>query len=493
MESLVTGMAQWKSLIDISKIAALVKGARFASGSGKTPFAELFVCQLVDGVAHCVHIRRGQSPKEAHSKTITSVSEAQQALSGLDKRCPIIAILPKSFYLTKTLEIPKVPLRQVPVMLGLEVEAILSREFGPAEVSYRLLTPEGDNRNRYEVYISRQKVLKNHLNSLADLGLRPDFIIPSAFMWQRVLANSRQVDLFVTFSSATGQIETASSGPDGQMFIRSFPVSDDSLWPSSKRDIVECIRSVFMQSQSKPDSSPLTVGWIGENCPSFSVNGRVVFRDITQRFVPEQNQKGNKQDPEPLVCITASSLLNGDDAESLRAANLLPRQIMLQHSQRSIHKNLIIGATLVVLGLILVCIALKIAIKRYGTRNTDLSQKIALIRTSGEAAGRKITQLKAIQAALMTKNDFYNVVSGLYSATPHGVTYSHVELKDSGEMTLRGQAESVSLPFLLPEKFESSPVFDNIVLQSAGQKTKGSGSITEFRLTCQLRRDNYDD
>ena len=103
-------------------------------------------------------------------------------------------------------------------------------------------------------------------------------------------------------------------------------------------------------------------------------------------------------------------------------------------------------------------------------------------------ADDRIEQLRAVRAARSTDRDFYRVLSGLYEATPEGVSYSQVNLGAEGGLHLRGQAESLAMPFLLPERLEAQEAFEQVLLQDAGQVKKAGGSVTEFRIDCRLSR-----
>jgi len=125
---------------------------------------------------------------------------------------------------------------------------------------------------------------------------------------------------------------------------------------------------------------------------------------------------------------------------------------------------------------------------RYGRVRRSLGERISAIRAEGQTIGRRIEQLRAVRAARSTDRDFYRVLSGLYEATPEGVSYSQVNLGAEGGLHPRGQAESLAMPFLLPERLEAQEAFEQVLLQDAGQVKKAGGSVTEFRIDCRLSR-----
>ncbi len=447
---------------------------------------DVIVCQMIGESVHCVHVRQIPEVKVSDF-AINSKQDRENLLPSLGKQCNFVAVLPKSCYVIKTVEIPTVPTEQVTSMLSLEAESLLPKQFGTVEISYRSLPKEKERGSRYEVYICRQKTLVDYLNSMAALGIHPDFVLPSAVAWKDILTNEGSTQLVVAFSNNSKHAEVASLRPDGGISLRTFDDTHDSSFSTVSRGLLECIRSELTKVSSS--SLPITVDWIGGQCPGcFSINGSVVIRDANVLSKLGFDGSASSIDVAPLPYVTAASLLGVKGKGVLHTANLLPRQMVLERLQRSVFKRLLIGAVMVVLAAVLSYVTLRIAILRYERLRADLSGKVALIKTEGEDAGRRVSQLKAIHAMLSTRNDFYGVIEGLYDATPDGITYSHIEVTDSGIIHIRGQSESVSQPFLLPERFEKSSVFSKVVLRNVGQKSKGGGSVTEFSVDCTLER-----
>jgi hypothetical protein len=182
-------------------------------------------------------------------------------------------------------------------------------------------------------------------------------------------------------------------------------------------------------------------------------------------------------------------LYHYNDERVFYTGNLLPNEKAIQQVQRIFYKHFIAAAMVVVCSLLVIYGSLKIAIFRYERFSSDLNKKISLIKTEGEEVGRRIDQLRAIQTARRTRNDFYDVLTGLYNSTPQdAITYSQVELTEEGVIHLRGQAKMLSQPFAMPEKLEKETIFEQVLLKDAGQAKRGGRSITEFRIDCKLRR-----
>lgn len=458
--------------------------SRYRRANGRR---DLLVVRLTDGELRAAYVRCGRNGTESRLVRLKD-GDAVVNLVGRRRRKVLVAcVLPKSRYLIKTLEIPDVGQAEAQQILGLEVQGRLPLEFGQAEISYIQLPSARRGHGRYEVYVARRDDLHRWVASLAQIGLRPALILPSAAVWRRILTAAGDVDLMVAQCESSGDGELAYLGLDQVLSVRSLL---DPLHGGRERPLqdglVECIRSVLTSARGRDRS--LVVGWIGGRCPTHWANGRVVFRSLSQGLCQSMGGKAEVLKAEPLVCLAARALLDPRDDRWLRTSNLLPRQMVRQREKRALLKATAAGAIGVLLGLVFICAALKISIARYRTISNELAGRTALIKVEGEAVGRKIRQLEAIRAASATQNDFHDVLTGLYAATPQGVTYSRVQLTDSGDVTLRGQAPSLALPFLLPERLEKQPMFTNAAPRDASQVRRGQGTVAEFRIDCKFVR-----
>jgi len=462
----------------------LWKGPVTSSRNGRLQLPAL-VCQLSGDTVLCACLQPDRVEEGSEFRTIACGDDAAEVLSSLGRRASVVAILPRSHYLIRPMEIPKVEGDQVHSALALQAEGSLPRDFGPPEVAYRPLGEAGDGMCRYEVYVSRRDQLRGYLDGLAAVGVRPDIVLPSAVVWSCALGAS-DADILVASSGTTGYVEAALAGRDSTVSARVLQRSGNADRADLDSKLSECIRSALAGKGA--DLAVLKVGWIGQGRPSSVSGDHISIKDATDDWLVPSASEETSAGCEPLPHIAARCLSTSEAGWPLDEANLLPQETVLGRRRAGVYRALAVGAVSVFAGLAILYGALEIGIARYRRLNEELSAKTALIRTEGEQAERRVSQLKAILAAQSAGRDFHEVASGLLAATPPGVSYSRVELTDTGQVRLRGQAESVSLPFLLPERLQKEPIFRQAVLQSAGQQKRGAGSTTEFLLDCTFRR-----
>lgn len=435
----------------------------------------VLLCHVVKGQLEAVLVRPSTGD---HQPAVEPWSPHQP----LPARCRIISLLPRSQYLVRTLELPSAAASETAQMLRLEVEASLPREFGEAEVAYRLIEASSTNTQRYEVYAVRREPLTKHLETLQQHGIEPTHVLPTAVVWARYLSRGAAVDV-VAVSTEVSACELASVHPNGQVASRTIHSTETDA-AALQTGLIEYLRPLLAQRDD--DSPALRVGWLGGACPAAS-NGRVVFESLDGLMAAEDPQDASFV--APVLAIGARTLSAMQQAPDLATANLLPQSLQQHRLHRASLRAIatIVGCAL--LGLVLTATALQVAVVRYQAYSADLAAQIAVIRADGEAVGRQLDQLEAVQQARTTRGDFQRVLAGLYEGTPSEVSYNHVELSRDGNLRLRGQADSLSLPFVLPERLEPLTMFQDVVLRDASQSRRGQGSVVEFHMETRLVRE----
>ena len=451
-------------------------GRMIPRGTGGRAGATL-LCELCDGVARCIVL--DADTQDPRAVVIDSPTAAGELLSQLKGPVTVVALLPRRDYLVKTLALPSLAEDELADAVALETEAMLPADFGAAEVSYRLCGAGEGSLSRYELYIARQSRLQAMIDSLGRLGLTADLVLPSAVVWNHVLASPSRADLLILRWGCDGQAEAAWMGQGGCTNVRALRLPPAGGETELSAPLAECLRSALAENPSR-NGHPFTVGWVGQGCPGQPL-GRVVFENISQAVADDGAVS-------PALALAAKDLRRNGTLGALGSANLVPREVLARRRTLAIYRQLGVAAATLMLAGLLAAAAMKIAIFRQERSNQALAARIASIKSEGETVERREAQLEAIAAMRRSGNSLFLVVSGLADATPEGVSYSQVELTGEGTLRLVGQAASVSQPFLLPEQLEKQPQFKQVVLQSIGQKKPGSGSATEFRMDCKLVR-----
>ena len=462
----------------------------------RSTLSRIFVCQQTpNGLVGCL----AERDRNGIRTRCVAVAPPEPTLPTLKelKGCPVVLLLPKSQYLVRNLSVPKTDVQDAQQMLKLEIEAQLPAELGAAEVSHHRLDNGDvkDTHQQYEAYIARRTLLDEQLDTLASMGLQPTHVLPSAVILRRVLSGRAGSHLLVV-RSACGRLEVASmmssraggsggsGGSGGFLSVRSVePARSGRL---RERGLVESIRSLMPAPGTAP--STVVVGWIGTECPQAS-NGRLRFQDVTAQVLGEPSHRSAGGDEDPMPRLAATALLQIEDPNALRAANLLPSTVLSRVQQKALLRTVRAAAACLVCAVLLGMAALQTSMSRYKSENARLARRIAQIRVRANAIGRRIDQLKAVGDARATRQDLLNVLAGLHEATPQQVSYSRVQLNDDGVLELHGQGESLAQLVLLPDKLESTAMFGEVRLLDVGTSKNGAASIAECRIEAILVRE----
>jgi hypothetical protein len=416
---------------------------------------------------------------------ISNADQGATILRTLPKHCPIVAVVPKSAYLLRQMELPNVGPDEVAAMLRLEIEAAVPPTFGPAEIAARQLTASAEDRLRYEVYIIRTVDLGNLSSAFESLGIRPSLMVPSALLWQAIARRSKFTGIL---SGAVGanEVEACFVGADGATVIRSMWYGGGGP-DSIQRPMTEFVRSWVERNNGTASTAQL--GWIGPAQEVGECTGGIRFENMTDSLVAPVSPASVPSAPgAAFVVASMAAVLQEQNWDEIEKANLVPAEQRRQELVRQARRAFAIACLTPLLALAVVWCALAVATVRYGSIAADLNSRIATIEAEGQAIGVRVLQLERIQQARRTRNDVRDVVAALYHATPAGLTFSSIEVNADGEVQLRGQADSVALPFELPERLENEQAFSGVLLTDAGQSKRGEGSITEFRIECRLDR-----
>lgn len=459
-------------------------GTRLRARARK-PSRPLFVCRADQETIHGLLAQ----PGGAIGTNVLSVTERDGGDAG--KYAPIV-VLPRDAYLTRVVRLPRAQPSELRQMIRLEAEATLPPDYGPVEVSFRELEPQGvqeataGNIAQYEIYLAKESLVERCVERMRSSGLFPQAILPSAMVWALALDGSRSdPDTVLLADAEGGHFETAHRCHDGSVAVRSLSARSES---DLRNGLMETLRA--SAAACGGSGQTLTLGWLGTPPPALSTNGHVRIIDRTARLYSGTDASDPKSAGSALLRLAASVLADHADHPSLSTANLVPRSFQAQREERQVCRHLGVGIVCFLGSLVLLVAALEVGTWRYEREVASLGVQIATIQTDGEAVGERLAQLEAVAAARSTRDDFARIVGGLHDASPKdGLSYSQVDLREDATLLLRGQADSLALPFELPQRLEELPALANVVLRDAGQAKKGAGSVTEFRIEAAHRRE----
>jgi len=380
---------------------------------------------------------------------------------------PLCAILlPRNCYLTRLLELPATSKAETQTMVRLEVEAWLPPEYGPAEVSYRCLSRSPQN-VLLEVYILRQS------DAARCAGCVPRLIIPSAAIWP-LLRGCCQMDALLVIPHGGDVYEVV--GPDAN---GACPTRLITAPPAALTDtLAECARSMT------PFARPIcpALAWLGQ--PPRGVSDRFHCVDVLAGLRGNTDLPSEGDDPAIATLLAAGAIVLNPQYEGLLGhVNLLPQSFIARAQRRQTVGWLFLSTATLALAILLFTAALRLSAWRHASRLAELHATMAGIRTESESIQEQLQHLQLVAATQATHTVFPRILAALLEASPDaGLSYGQLDVNADGRVRLHGQAQSLALPFLLPQRLEALPQVKDVLLRDAGQVKKGAGSVTEFSL-----------
>lgn len=449
----------------------------------------LGLCWLESDFSVTTVVCRGRGAEwDFATQHIASPEQAAILRRSAGKAARWCVLLPRSLYLQRLLEIPRVPAAEADAILRLEILAALPPRYGEFECSWRQLEPRKEGLDRCEVYVARRQDVDEYLARVRQLGLGTDLLVPTALAWSGVLRLTERTDLLLA-PMGDGQIEVAARGPAGSVLLRVLDVPKPQGLASAEfaARASEAIRSLVPHRDSPADGPPV-VGWLGDAAAlEGSVLHQAVQADAWETLLGTSGA-GLAREDHVFGKLAALALASSSEAD-VRSSDITPRHELRGREQTRLRRHVFTAAALSLLALALVFAGMWIRIGRLRGEALDLSRRAAVIRRDGELVATRLEQLEAVRAACQTRGDFAAVVAALCAATPKGVSYSAVELTDAGVIRLQGQAESLELPFRLVEALEQQPRLKEVVMRDANRSRRGGGSVAEFRVEAKIKRE----
>jgi len=236
--------------------------------------------------------------------------------------------------------------------------------------------------------------------------------------------------------------------------------------------ILEALRPLLNTAVSK---EPPTLTWMLPTAPSEEITSHI----NCQIMNPSDAMDG-------FLSATGLALLKPTQFSPITSALQISRTESARRKHQSFWKQLKLSVLLYLIGLCLVVFALRLALFRTQSAIGTLDHQLSSTRADGHRIAMALGQLKVIRPIEMSQQVFVSMLESLYQATPQGISYNLVELNANRHLRLRGQAESLSQPFLIPQALEATGVFKNITLRDASRGNRGSGSAIDFSIEAEL-------
>jgi hypothetical protein len=392
----------------------------------------------------------------------------------------VILWLGRSSYLVRVMDLPEATPEERRSMARLQIEATLPADFGPIEVSLRPLSAPG----RFEAVFARRRRVEAAVAAAERDGWRVTRVWPTTRLYAAWWSGRFEAGDLLVLREAEGSAEVAYARRDGAIRVRWMETTDAA---SIGDRLAETVRSVLaeqaLRSSTLPEKAPPVCDWLGPPLADRRSNGWTVRRLPEPSLVERDPTDTPWRSILRLVRLVADGLAEDSAAAT---SDLMPATRRSSAARGRNLRGLAVGVGLYAATAGLVAAALQIGAHRWERRLETVDRQVGRIASEGRAVGQRLERLQLVEQARGTRADFGRVLTALHEAADEGLSYRRVELGEDRRLSLRGQADAVSMPFELPARLEAQPGLTGVVLRDAGQTQKGQGSIAEFRLEAQV-------
>jgi Tfp pilus assembly protein PilN len=196
------------------------------------------------------------------------------------------------------------------------------------------------------------------------------------------------------------------------------------------------------------------------------------------------NHEQPLQDSFAYEAVTAEGLLLMAMTSKLPHANLLPRQYIRKHQQRTFLFNASFACILSVFALVLLWVGFAATNRRIARAAKPIENQITPIQHIAQSIERKRQRLRAIRDQISSRGQITQILKELYQYTPNSISLSKFRFATSPagvSIQIKGQAKMMANPFDYAELMQKSTLLGNLQVENVQQVPRPGGSIVEFQ------------
>lgn len=458
---------------------------------------------LPDGRAVAVGLRKvAGTPAVAFINIVDSPEQLSRDVRTGKIRCGRLNLcLPRHKCIAKTLKLPSTDADEVRTMLDYEIEGLVPFREGKAIHAFTYLLNLESGYTEVSAFLAEDDVVAEHIAPITKQGLRLDRVVASSvalLSWARVAGGlaPEQLESTVLVAADRWTLDVAAIRRGELVYSRSVALAGDTKGNSSR---------LLREAANSLSQAAGHLGGVPERVILLApeVQTALLEKALRQRGLPGSTSSEGESAIEAVLPASSEILRAVPGQEQLSAAivraagaaaieflpelsdfNLLPEALVRVKRRRAFKKELELSGILTGLVLMLAWAFMQVQIHKQQERIDALKAEIAPIKDTALAVAEKREQLR-LGEQLSDRDLPLLVLAELYRLTPPGIYVIEMTVKDK-EVNIRGQARSTDLAFAYPSALMKSNVLGNVQFHGAHPITKGEGTVTEFRCSCQI-------
>jgi hypothetical protein len=410
-------------------------------------------------------VRRFETPVTAQHliRTLEGLSQKQET--------DLTLVLPRSLFMSRYIRIPAETDEEVEAMLSYQLARVLPCLLEEVLYDHRVV----DRKDGYAlvlVLLVQEKKIEPILDFLRAARMIPSglTVTSSGCAGWLTLQDIRRSGPAIVIDVDSDRAEFVAAADGQVLFSRMFSWSDEDRLLQGVRQCEVLFEKEFSQ----------TAGYLPTVITGIAAGETLARRLTAGRDVRYQRVTGIEQvscsfcAPVGLAAISAGA-----------AFEFSPQAVRVNKRRQQMKKDYVSYAIIaleVVMLLSLWIFKLSWDRRQYADY---LRHKVAAYRQEAGELEAMESRIRLIGTLARQRQSFTQLLKQVFSSLDNGAFVSSLELRENGEVMLKGYARVIGDVFAVADRIGNGGMFKDIVVQHAAQVRSGDGQMTEFMITAR--------
>ncbi len=433
----------------------------------------------------------------ASSSVDDIVKSLKPLLGGLDRKAPVICVIPTANATSKCIEVPSNDPKEIKSILNLQASRHTPYSREEVIIGHVNLGSMPSGNTKILLVIAHRNVIKDRLNVLEKCGLLTDRVLFSAEGIGRLYTKG----LNLKSNASLGVIDIGHTtinfcvvARGSVIFARSINFGiKDLLEPQGANAISEEILKTlvaFQAEDTQPIESFVVTGdhaAIKEYLPALSELLKVEVRLspyvslLKTNAVKTKLQKDYAEESFLDVIAPAVTSLKSE-------VNFIPDEIVMK---RTVEKQSVeaskAGVAAVIIMLLLGGILMSKIYFKDVFLNKNLKQRYSGQHDEVLKLQDKMAKVRIVREYMRERLVGLDVLKEIYRITPNDIYLSTINMEEDGTLTLAGVSPSMSQIFAYVKTLDDSPLFIDAKTRSTSTKKDGTKDVAVFEVALKIK------
>ncbi|MHC4211978.1 MAG: pilus assembly protein PilM [Planctomycetota bacterium] len=409
-----------------------------------------------------------------------------------------IVPLPVQCCILKTVTLPASDLEEAAKMIEFELPDLVPMPGDQLSYGCSVLNKH-QNMLDVLVCLARTNDIEQHLESFAEIGIKPHFVYADSFaVWNWIACKEQQTPSpWIAALLSDRNAIVVSSVNDNLQQANEINASTSSAL------IDKLVQQIVNQDKSMTGStdSASHILLVGSDGLVHELKDRL--QDMFEPAILElpaviHYGNGDHNDTANL-CLAgtiAAGLFDIAAKKRLLHCNLLPSKYLESARRKTLVLNYSFSAITALLAVLLLWLSLWASNRRIDQKTNLIQARIAPIVDIADSVESKRRQVKAIGAQLYGRGMITNILAELFKYTPRNVSIFRFQLttgSGGANIEISGQADALANAFGYAEAMRKGKILNQMQILNAQQIPRPGGSVVEFKARCTITSERIND